>query len=471
MPKFSCAYPVPEAEVRIDPNGHRALVIARAEPFDYTTHFRSASLGTIAKKLNKKSVHYLRRNLDFLIKHGGEADAFLSSCCSQSGDKQGKADFNSWLALSGQPGYVTRAALKIYQWHCSLDRFWQRFVRMYVSDWSFNALTILSELNREILPLFFWGAELLREQRKKRKKKETKEELTVIAKACQGVRKVYNNQPLEIADWVYIYAMTCVERARFDVIRALATQIANSQNREVWLEDALASLSQLGYNTSAIDAGVKEKTPPAQKKVYTEADLEKEREKARLEALAAYEEKLEQAKEKARREALATYEEKLAQKEAELAAAFAQLEQVTQQLQTATTSAASSLNNSIEELMAQIAAKDQEIEWLKKRLDCALQNPPAPQTPTNSNLKIDALAVVSPTDPISTIFRDSTPPPPIELANYQKSAVYQNDWDSKKYQLSLVTARHEQTAKSSRHDNARKTSTLPPKKGFGFGRR
>ncbi|NJM90260.1 MAG: hypothetical protein HC847_27115 [Hydrococcus sp. RU_2_2] len=166
--------PVPEAEVRIDPILHRAVVIDRAAPFDYATHFGSASLGAIAKKLNKKSVHYLRRNLDFLIKHGGEADAFLSSCCSQSGDKQGKADFNSWLAIEGQPGYVTHAALKIYEWHCSIDCFWQRFVRMYVKDWSFNALTVLSELNSEILPLFFWGAELLREQRKNRKRKKPK---------------------------------------------------------------------------------------------------------------------------------------------------------------------------------------------------------------------------------------------------------------------------------------------------------
>jgi hypothetical protein len=316
-----------------------------------------------------------------------------------------------------------------------------------VKDWSFNALTILSELNREILPLFFWGAELLRQQRKNRKKKETKEELTVIAKSCQGVRKVYNSQPLEIADWVYIYSVTRVERAHFDEVRSLATARARSQNRELWLEDALAALNEFGYNTSTIEVG-KEKAPQPPKKVYTESELE-------------------QAKEEARREAIASYEEKLAIKEAELAAANAQLEQVTQQLQTATTSAASSLNNSIDELMAQIAKKDKEIEWLNKRLDAALQNPPAPQNPTNSKFKIDDLAVAPPTDPISTIFRDSTPPPPIDIASYQKSAIIQSDWERQKFQLSLVTNQSERKAKTARYNNVRQPSTQTVTKGFG----
>jgi hypothetical protein len=267
-----------------------------------------------------------------------------------------------------------------------------------------------------------------------------------------GIRpeSLSENQPLAWADWTYIFAVASLANDRFDQVRLAASQLAKTKGREeVWLEDALAALKQFGYNTSAIEV-VKEKTPQPQKKVYTEAELE-------------------QAKEEARLEALASYEEKLAIKEAELAAANAQLEQVTQQLQTATISAASSLNNSIDELMAQIAKKDKEIEWLNKRLDAALQNPPAPQNPTNSKLKIDDLAVAPPIEPISTIFRDSTPPPPIDIASYPKSAVARNDWDSKKYQLSLVTARHEQTAKSSRHDNARKTSTFAVKKGFGRG--
>ncbi|NJM90261.1 MAG: DUF1090 domain-containing protein [Hydrococcus sp. RU_2_2] len=198
--------------------------------------------------------------------------------------------------------------------------------------------------------------------------------------------------------------------------------------------------------------------------MYTESDLEKEREKARQIAIADYEEKLEQAKEKARLEAIAAYEEKLASAQAELAAKNAQLEQLKQQLQIATTS-----TELLTQKEAEIAEHKAQIELLKKQLLAALQDTPAPQTPSTAKLRIDDLSVVSPTNPISTIYRDSTPPtPPIEIASPRPSAVYQNDWDSKKFQLSLVTARNEQTAKTSRQNNAR-PSTFSVKKGFGRG--
>jgi hypothetical protein len=444
--------PAPEAEVRIDPIGHRALVIDRAVPFDYATHFGSASLGAIALKLKKKSVHYLRRNFDFILKFGAQADEFRTSCCQFSGGEQGTIDFNSWLSQEGEPGHVTKAALKIYEFYNSLPRVWQLFIITYVENWSFSALTLLAELNLKVLDVFFWGAEGIRKHRKHRKKKETKEALSILVSASKGVRKVYNNQPLEIADWVYIFAVTSVERERFDEVYSLATQIATSFEREVWLDDAIAALKEFGYNTSAISV-VKEKTPPTQKKVYTESDLEK-----------------------ARLEAVAKYEEDLAIARAELAVKNAQLEQLNQQLQSAATS-----TELLAQKEAEITEQKAQIEWLRKLLDEARQEKTpspstisslrkdlgvVPQTP-NLSLKIDDFSVIPSTDPIATILRDSTPPP-IDIASYQKSAVYQNDWDSKKYQLSLVTARNEQTALTSRQNNAR-SSTFSVKKGFGRG--
>jgi hypothetical protein len=385
--------PSPEAEVRIDPIRKQAIVIDRAAPFDYTTHFKSASLALEALKLKQTSIRFFKRNFDFILKFGESADRFRANCCSFSGDEQGTIDFNSWLSFEGEPGHVTKAALKIYEFYNSLPRVWQLFIRTYVENWSFSALTILAELNVKVLDVFFWGAEEIRKQRKHRKKKETKEALSILVSASKGVRKVYNNQPLEIADWVYIFAVTRVERSRFDSVRSLGIEMATSQGREVYLEDAIAALKEFGYNTSAI-VGVKEKTPPTEKKVYTESELEK-----------------------ARLEAVAKYEEDLALARAELAAKNAQLEQLNQQLQSAATST---------ELLAQketeITEQKAQIEWLKKLLDEARQEKtPSSQTISplrkdlgvvsqtpNLSLKIDDLAVVSPTHPISTIYRTAT---------------------------------------------------------------
>ncbi|NJK48065.1 hypothetical protein HC931_07680 [Candidatus Gracilibacteria bacterium] len=385
-------------------------------------------MGKEAKKLTQTSIRFFKRNFDFILKFGERADRFKTSCCSFSGDEQGTIDFNSWLALEGNPGHVTKAALKIYEFYNSLPRVWQLFMTTYVENWSFNALTILTELNLKVLDVFFWGAELLRKQRKHRKKKETKEELTLLVNASKGIRKVYNSQPLEIADWVYIYSVTRVERSRFDSVRSLAIEIAKTSNREVYLEDAIAALNEFGYNTSAIDT-VKEKAPPTEKKLYTQSDRDRAVEEATL-----------------------TLKQELAQKDAELQILKEQ-------------------NEALKEKEVEIAEKEKQIEWLKKLLEDA-QKSMTSQTPSTSNsLKIEDLSpIVAPPD---SLFHPTKEPleigkPSLEIAIAAREITNPLAHTGKCYEMDDWRKRKNDSHPLSKgFGNTRSLSTSATVKGFG----
>ncbi len=456
--------PTPEAEVGIAPNGNRAVVED------------SISLREQARQIRAKVKKRQKSDLKFWWQTARELFKLRESCYQQFGETVGERKFRSLASVEFfDCDYVINAVMVIFEWLEKLPRRDRKLVFEKAGNWT--ALDTLKKLPKIPIELdkFFWLSD--QHLLERGKPIPTAEAVQSLIDALLGKWQISWDKPLKVVDWAFLAGLTNHFSSdslqlyfdSFEKARAYSHQIAKEKGREeVYLCDALAALKSLDYEIvlgEVVEPPSKEARP-----LYSESDLEKEREKARREAIASYEEKLEQAKEKekARLEAIASYEEKLAQKEAELAAANAQLEQVTQQLQTATTGAASSLNNSIEELMAQIAKKDREIEWLNKRLSAALQDTGAPQTSPTSKLKIDDLAVVPLTTQTSPIFPHPAPPP-IELVSYPKSAVYQNDWDSKKFQLSLVTNQSDRTGKSSRHDNARKSSTFSVKKGFARG--
>jgi hypothetical protein len=443
------------AEVRIDPIRHQAVVIDRAELQKQARQIRA--------KVKKKQ----KSDLKFWWKTARALFNLQESCYRQFGENVGEREFRSLASVEfSDCDYVVNVVMVIFEWLEKLERSERQLVVKKAGSWT--ALDTLKRLPKIPIALdkFFWLIELHLLERGK--PIPTASAVQSLIDALQGKWQISWSKPLEIFDWAFLAGKTNhfstdslqLYFDAFEKARAQAHQIAKEKRREeVYLCDAIAALKSLDYEIVMGD--IVEPPSPKEKPLYTEADLEK-----------------------ARIEAVAKYEEDLAIAKAQLAAKNAQLEQLNQQLQSAATST---------ELLAQkeveITEQKAQIEWLKKLLDEARQEKTSssqtissqrkdlsvvPQTP-NLSLKIDDLLVVPPTDPIATIYRDSTPPPPIDLASYQKSAVYQNDWDSKKYQLSLVTNQseiasgtlRERKAKTARYNNVRQPSTQTVTKGFG----
>jgi hypothetical protein len=248
----------------------------RSYKIDYATLFGCPVLGAEAKGINLQSVRFLRRNLEEILRIGKRAYSLEQSVCALPGKEGPEVEVRCWLMEEGEPGRVTRFALAFYKWFSQQTVHWQRFIKIFAKPWSFSSLEILLKLSNEdskILDLFFWGAEQVKLNRKHRKIEVTAEALKAIAKSCKGIRKLPKHQGLEIADWVYIFWLAQVEKERFNEVQNAARAISVLANREeAILEDALAALDDLGYDTFGLKRA-KNVEKPVKEKVFTETQF------------------------------------------------------------------------------------------------------------------------------------------------------------------------------------------------------